>query len=329
MCPFGEVVFAYPKQKQGFKADPKWKVGICLGKTEVQDAWVIGDGNRVFLSKSIRRVADASTKYIACYQGFTAYSWEYQQNFGGRIVPSKRVATMVGGPLLGLPSPGARGEALHDEDAREVIAFSKSYARKLEEAKDLVEVTEKKEGQAQEMSQEQKVAEDKKLDYVEEKVIVSPTRIRDPNMVDKTHNQAGPSVPATTPRSPAQKSGFSMAGDEGDAKRLKLTIFKLAHESEGESSETKRQKVGEEKPHVERRVQATEVGDEVYCHMDQFFGEEEFLSWDGEEEEEEAPSTMIYPPRSLQFAVQLLPEHRLEDAQTLCTFFPENSVLAL
>ena len=43
------------KQKQGFKADPKWKVGICLGKTEVQDAWVIGDGNRVFLSKSIRR----------------------------------------------------------------------------------------------------------------------------------------------------------------------------------------------------------------------------------------------------------------------------------
>ena len=60
MCPFGEVVFAYSKQKQGFKADPKWKVGICLGKTEVQDAWVIGDGNRVFLSKSIRRVADAS-----------------------------------------------------------------------------------------------------------------------------------------------------------------------------------------------------------------------------------------------------------------------------
>ena len=73
--------FAYSKKKQGFKADPKWKVGICLGKTEVQDAWVIGDGNRVSLSKSIRRVADASTKYIACYQGFTAYSWEYQQNW--------------------------------------------------------------------------------------------------------------------------------------------------------------------------------------------------------------------------------------------------------
>ena len=74
MCPFGEVVFAYSKRKQGFKADPKWKAGVCLGKTEVQDAWVIGDGDRVFLSKSIRRVTDASTKYIARYQGFTAYS---------------------------------------------------------------------------------------------------------------------------------------------------------------------------------------------------------------------------------------------------------------
>ena len=148
-------------------------------------------------------------------------------------------------------------------------------------------------------------------------------------MVDDMNNQAGPSMPGTTPRSPAQKSSLSVTGDEGDAKRLKFTTFKLVHESEGESSETKRQKVGEEKPHVERRVQATEVGTEVYYHMDQFFGEEEFLSWDGEEEEEEAPSTMIYPPRSLQFAVQLLPEHRLEDAQTLCTFFPENSVLAL
>ena len=75
-------MLAYSKPKQGIKADPRWKVGICLGKTEVQDAWVIGDGNRVFL----RRVADASTKYLACYQGFTAYPWEFQQNFGGRIV---------------------------------------------------------------------------------------------------------------------------------------------------------------------------------------------------------------------------------------------------
>ena len=165
-----------------------------------------------------------------------------------------------------------------------MIAFSKSYAGKLEEAKDLVEVAEKKEVQTQEMSEEQKIAEDKRSDYIEERVSVPPTRVKDPNMVDDMNNQAGPSMPGTTPRSSAQKSGLSMAGDEGDAKRLKLTTFKLVRENEGESSETKRQKVGDEKPHVERRVQATEVGNEVY-------GEEEFLSWDGEEEE--VPSTMI------------------------------------
>ena len=45
---------------------------------------------------------------------------------------------MVGGPLLGLPSQGTGGVAPHDEDAREIIAFSRSYAGKLEEVKDLV-----------------------------------------------------------------------------------------------------------------------------------------------------------------------------------------------
>ena len=93
MCPFGEVVFAYSKQKQGFTADPKWKVVICLAKTEMQNAWVIDDGNRVFLSRSLRRVADACARYLACYQGFTGYSWDFQ--LGGRIVPSNRVASMV------------------------------------------------------------------------------------------------------------------------------------------------------------------------------------------------------------------------------------------
>ena len=51
-----------------------------------------------------------------------------------------------------------------------------------------------------------------------------------------------------------------MEGGEGDPKRFKLTPSKPVHGSEGESSETKRFKAGDEKAHVERRVQATEVG---------------------------------------------------------------------
>ena len=76
-----------------------------------------------------------------------------------------------------------------------------------------------------------------------------------------------------------------MEGGEGDPKRMKLSPSKTVYLSEGESSESKRLKIGDEKPQVERRVQATEVGDDVHYHMDQFFGEEEFLAWDEEAEE--------------------------------------------
>ena len=216
-------MLAYSKPKQGIKADPRWKVGICLGKTEVQDAWFIGDGNRVFL----RRVADASTKYLACYQGFTAYPWEFQQNFGGRIVPSKRVAAMVGGPLLGLPTSDMKGIAATDEDAREVSAFSRSYAGKLEEAKDLVETEEKKKEEVKELSEEQRNAEgsDTKLFFVEE----PHHRPQDANAIDEARKQAGPSAPVTTPRSSSQKTILGGAETEGDPKRLKITSVVVRH----------------------------------------------------------------------------------------------------
>ena len=51
LCPFAKVVFACSKPKQGLKADPPQRVGISLGTAEVQDAWVIGDGKRVFFSR--------------------------------------------------------------------------------------------------------------------------------------------------------------------------------------------------------------------------------------------------------------------------------------
>lgn len=63
--PYGEVCLAYTKPRQGFKADPRWKIGIYLGKTELQDNWIIGDGNRVFLSRSLRRVENLQKEYIS------------------------------------------------------------------------------------------------------------------------------------------------------------------------------------------------------------------------------------------------------------------------
>ena len=138
LCQYGEVVFAYAKPKQGFKADPHWKVGICLGKSELQDAWVIGDGSRVFLSKSDRRVEDSWQRYLPCFKGFAAYSLEYQTNFGGRIVPSKRLV-MLEGPKMSLTLPGTQDDLEGDQEARE----SRSYAGKLEERREAEEEEEK------------------------------------------------------------------------------------------------------------------------------------------------------------------------------------------
>jgi hypothetical protein len=61
-----------------------------MGKTENQDAWIIGDGVDVMLSRSIRRVDRPWTNFLAYYSGLQTHSFVYQTNFGGRIVPTKR-----------------------------------------------------------------------------------------------------------------------------------------------------------------------------------------------------------------------------------------------
>ena len=58
--------------------------------------WVLGkslrDGVQVVLSKCIWRTDQDWSKRRAIYQSFNAFSWEYQANFGGRIVSAKRRA---------------------------------------------------------------------------------------------------------------------------------------------------------------------------------------------------------------------------------------------
>ena len=54
VCRFAEPIYGYCKPRG--KADARWRVGPFLGKTEAQDAWVVGDEVDVMLTKSIRRV---------------------------------------------------------------------------------------------------------------------------------------------------------------------------------------------------------------------------------------------------------------------------------
>eukprot|EP00913_Durusdinium_trenchii_P032259 g30204.t1 len=300
LCNFGEVCFAYCKPKQGYKADPKWRLGIYLGKTELQDNWVIGDANKVYLSRCLRRMSGASKKNLMCYKGFTAYSWEYQQNFGGRIVPSKRMASMVGVPMSRALPPSS-GVSPDDVDAQEVLAFVKSYAGKREEARELVEDepnrVEGREGGEQKSLAELQLAEDKKQDFVEEEV-PELVKVSNPMVIDERRNQAGPSAPrpkpqqlVSTPRSTASKTGM-VEQEKTDMKKMKMTVEKAARPLEASSPEPKRPR-HEGDGNMERRVEVTQVGTESYYHMDDIIGEEEMAVWSQENEEEEEQALEI------------------------------------
>ena len=230
---------------------------------------MIGDANKVYLSRSLRRMSGASKKNLMCYKGFTAYSWEYQQNFGGRIVPSKRMASMVG-----MPMSRALPVSPDDVDAQEILAFVKSYAGKREEARELVEdepnQVEGREGREQKSLAELQLAEDKKQDFVEEEV-PELVKVSNPMVIDERRNQAGPSDPrpkpqqaVSTPRSTASKTGM-VEQEKTDMKKMKMTVEKAAHPLEASTPEPKRPR-HEGDANMERRVEVTQVGGVLLPH---------------------------------------------------------------
>ena len=55
IAPFGCPVYAYVRPQSG-KGNPRWRMSIFLGKTDGQDAWIVGDGSQIMLTRPIRRV---------------------------------------------------------------------------------------------------------------------------------------------------------------------------------------------------------------------------------------------------------------------------------
>lgn len=238
----------------------------------------------MFLSRSVRRVANLSKEYLACFQGFTAHCWEYQQNLGGRIVPSKRLASMVGAPA----SVSFPEVADDDQDAKEVIAFSKSLAGKVEEARDLVspEVTEEQKKEASQVkssgveAEEERIREDKKHSYEEEPIPEIMPVVEDPNKIDEDRSEAGPS----TPRPSSQKTRAPSGSLEPEGKKMKQTVVKPVRELESESSASKRFKPD---PAMERRLETTQVGDDFFYRFDKVVGQEELWAYEYEVHEQE------------------------------------------
>ena len=64
-------------------------MAIFLGKTEGQDAWVVGEGPNVLLTRSVRRIDRPWSRFTTYFRDFTARSWEFTScHQSGQLGPS-------------------------------------------------------------------------------------------------------------------------------------------------------------------------------------------------------------------------------------------------
>ena len=75
LAKFGEPVFSYPKTN--LKGEKKWHESLFLGKTDGQDSFAVYDGERILLTKSVRRIGQ---------------DWDLSLAFYSRTIPTKRDA---------------------------------------------------------------------------------------------------------------------------------------------------------------------------------------------------------------------------------------------
>ena len=101
---FGEPIYAFVKT--ALKGHAKWHKALFLGKTEGQDSFIVYDGSRILLTKSIRRIGQSWGLSLAYFKEFSCPSFDYQTSFGSRIIPTKReaLALPVAASLIPLES---------------------------------------------------------------------------------------------------------------------------------------------------------------------------------------------------------------------------------
>ena len=88
LAEFGEPVYAFVKTSR--KGEARWCKSLFLGKTDVQDSYLVHNGTHLLLSRSVRRVSNDWRSSMAHYIHFDCHSWQYQSGFGARIIPAKQ-----------------------------------------------------------------------------------------------------------------------------------------------------------------------------------------------------------------------------------------------
>ena len=257
---FGEPVYGYCKARG--KADAKWRVGLFLGKTEAQDAWIIGDGVDVMLTRSIRRIDQPWTNFLAYFSGLQTHSFVYQTNFGGRIVPTKRKITPQRQEGRLLPKLSEIEKRFADEEATLVMAYARSREGRLEAQREVQEA----------------------LESLPEHAAVQA----------QVHGQP-PEVPQALPAgqelqvppgAPSQSSNADLLA-QPSSPRTSVPRTLQAGDAEQEEPSSKRMRHEESVVRrtalVERRLVEVEVGGERFHHLDNIVDMEHLSAWEFED----------------------------------------------
>eukprot|EP00435_Cladocopium_sp_Y103_P032112 s1247_g8.t1 len=257
---FAEPVYGYCKPRG--KADAKWRVGLFLGKTEAQDAWIIGDGVDVMLTRSIRRVDQPWTRFLAYFTGLQTHSFIYQTNFGGRIVPTKRkiAPQRQEGKLLPRMTDVERRFA--DEEAQAVMAYANSREGRLEAQKEVQEA----------LASLPSVPPEGAAVHVEDAIPEVPQQTE-----GALTSSASQPVNADLLASPSSPRASALREPE----RSEVEI-----QEEPSSKRSKHEGVVRRIAMIERRLVEVDVGGETFYHLDNVIDEDTMNLWEADEDDE-------------------------------------------
>ena len=86
VAPFAEPVYCQLEVKQ--KGDKRWMLGILVGKSAINDMYIIAGKDGIRLSRSIRRVGQPWELEIQLYRELKGFPWDY----GSGVIGTKFVA---------------------------------------------------------------------------------------------------------------------------------------------------------------------------------------------------------------------------------------------
>ena len=108
---FGEPVCAYLKTH--LKGEKTWHKALFLGKTEGQDSFIVYDGSKVLLTKSIRRIGQEWGLSLAYYKEFGCPTFDYQTGLDrGSFLRRERLLLPVLPNLVPLESIAVKAKAV-------------------------------------------------------------------------------------------------------------------------------------------------------------------------------------------------------------------------